>query len=166
MFFLLVLIFLLACLKWGDWKNWKCYYSTILFFIAGDYIEAYVTSVKSLWEYSATIFSGKVTHLVTSLIIYPSIILVLLPFYPKSGASKKALYILMWVLILTVLEYIEIKFGILVYSNGWCFMYSVLFDCVMIPLLILHQRKPPLAWLSALIFGSIIGFAFRLPVFN
>jgi hypothetical protein len=166
MFLLLVCIFLATCYKWGDWKNWKYYYPTILFFIAGDYIEAFATSEKSLWEYSATVFSGEVTHLITSLIIYPCSILLLLPLYPKSGAGKKFMHIILWVFVFTVLEYIEIKFKILTYYNGWRFSYSVLFDCVMIPLLILHQRKPPLAWLGALIFGSIIGFVFQLPVLH
>jgi len=29
-------LYLFAAWKWGDWKNWREYYPTILFFIIGD----------------------------------------------------------------------------------------------------------------------------------
>lgn len=32
---LLACLFILVCYKWGDWRNWKTYYPTILFLIAG-----------------------------------------------------------------------------------------------------------------------------------
>ena len=31
------LIIVVIARKWGDWRNWKQYYPTILFFIATDF---------------------------------------------------------------------------------------------------------------------------------
>jgi hypothetical protein len=31
-----VALFLFAAIKWGDWRKWRNYYPTILFFMVGD----------------------------------------------------------------------------------------------------------------------------------
>src|SRR5665648_236270 len=70
MILLLTCLFVLVCYKWGDWRNWKTYYATILFLIAGDFIYYYVAGAKPLWQYTSKLFPGTITTLIISLIIY------------------------------------------------------------------------------------------------
>lgn len=160
----LALVFIAITLKWGDWKNWKSYYPTILFFVAGDFIHTYLTAPKPLWRFSTTVFPGSISHLIADLIIFPCIILIFLPTYTKLGEIKKVLYIALWVCIIAIIEFIGLKFGHYAYFNGWRFAYSVIFDCLLFPLLIIHHRKPPLAWLLSLIAGISIMVLFRIPL--
>lgn len=45
---ILVLVFVIIAWKWGDWKNWKLYYPTILFMILGDFVYIFLTYKKPL----------------------------------------------------------------------------------------------------------------------
>lgn len=162
MILLLACLFLLACYKWGDWRNWKTYYSTILFLIAGDFIYYFVAAAKPLWQYTTKLFPGNITTLIIALIIYPCTVLIFLPIYPESGAIKKGCYITVWVCLYAFLEYLALKYNYMQHFNGWHFAYSVLFDYMLFPLLLIHQKKPPAAWLLSCIFGFGIAFLFKL----
>ena len=65
--------------KRGDWRNWKKYYSTILFFILGDFIYLYLLSDHfPMWRYQPANNDGKMgltnTHISLSIIAikYPA----------------------------------------------------------------------------------------------
>jgi len=163
MILILVCIFILACYKWGDWKNWKSYYSTILFLIAGDFIYSFVSAAKPLWRYNSTIVSGTITGLILSIIIYPCTVLIFLPTFVNSGKMNKFLYITIWVCGFFGLEYLGVKFYYLSYFNGWCYAYSFIFDSILFILLVVHQKSPPLAWLISFIVGVSITLWFNLP---
>ena len=165
MVIMIALIWVLATIRWSRWKEWKTYYSTMLFFIAGDFIHTYVCAVEPLWRFSRDpLFSGVTEHLITSLVIFPCTVLLLFSFYPElESLTIRTLYIALWVLIYSTGEYLALKLGYYVHENGWTFTYSVLFDCLIFPLLIIHQRKPEIAWLLSLIMGSFITFWFKLP---
>jgi hypothetical protein len=162
-FIVLVLLFIFICYKWGDWKNWQSYYSTILFFIACDYIETFVSAAKPLWHYTATIFPGAVTHMIISLVIYPCTVLIFFSFYHNFSQLNKFLYLILWVGIYSLLEYIGLKFNFIVYFNGWNFIYSVFFDLIMFFILVVHQKSPPISWLLSLTMGITITWWFKLP---
>jgi len=166
MILLLVGLFVLACYKWGDWRNWKTYYPTILFLIAGDFIYYYVSAAKPLWQYTARVIPGTFTTLIIALIIYPCTVLIFLPLYPKSGAIKKVRYITIWVALYAFLEYLALKYNYMQHFNGWNFLYSVLFDYALFPLLLVHQKKSQVAWLLSSIMGIGIAFLFKLPALH
>ena len=163
MILLLAGLWCLICYQWGDWKNWKNYYPTMMFFIAGDFIYLYAARTKPLWQYTAKLFPGTITTLIVALIIYPCTVLLFLPSYSKLGAIKKICYIIFWICLYTLLEYLALKYNYLQHSNGWNFIDSVLFDCALFPLLLIHQRNPPIAWLLSCILGFGIAFLFNLP---
>ena len=164
---ILLLAFLfLVCYKWGDWRNWKTYYATILFLIAGDYIYYFVAGAKPLWQYTAKLFPGAIATLIISLIIYPCTVLLFLPFYPISGVIKKVRYITTWVCLYAFLEYLALKYNYMQYFNGWHFVYSVMFDYTLFPLLRIHQKNPPLAWFLSCILGFGIAFLFNLSAWH
>ena len=165
MIIIIALIWLLVTLRWGRWKEWKTYYSTILFFIAGDFIHAYISSVKPLWRFSSDpLFSGVIEHLISSLLIFPCTVLLLFSFYPESKSWKiKTLYITMWISIYSAGEFLALKLGYYFHANDWSLVDSIIFDCLLFPLLIIHQKKPQIAWLISLAIGSFITIWFKLP---
>ena len=162
MIVMLACLFVLACYKWGDWRNWKTYYPTILFLIAGDFIYYYVSAAKPLWQYTAKLFPGTFATLIIALIIYPCTVLLFIPFNPKSGAITKVCYITGWVSLYAFLEYLALKYNYMQHFNGWNFLYSVLFYYALFPLLLVHQKKPQIAWLLSCILGIGIAFLFKL----
>jgi len=162
MILLLACLFLLVCYIWGDWKNWKAYYPTILFLIAGDFIYYYVAGAKLLWQYTDQLFPGTIATLIIALIIYPCTVLIFIPLYPKSGVIKKVCNITVWVCLYAFLEHLALKYNYMQHFNDWNFTYSVLFDCALFPLLLIHQKKPAAAWLLSCILGFGIAFLFKL----
>jgi len=162
MILLLACLFILVCYKWGDWRNWKTYYPTILFLIAGDFIYYYVAGAQPLWQYTTKLFPGAIATLIIALIIYPCTVLIFLPFCLESGAIKTGYYITAWVLLYAFLEYLALKYNYMQHFKGWNFAYSVLFDYTLFSLLLIHHKKPPVAWLLALILGFSITLFFKL----
>ena len=163
MILLLAFVFILVCYKWGDWRHWKYYYSTIIFLIAGDFIYMYVASAKPLWQYTAKLFPGVTTTLIIALVIYPCTVLMFLPSCLESKVITKIYYITVWIGIYSFLEYLALRFNYMQHFNGWNFSDSVLFDCILFPLLLIHQKKAPVAWLLACILGVGITYLFNLP---
>lgn len=45
---LLGVAFILACAKWGDWKNWRLYYPTIVFLMFGAIMFDFLAYCKLL----------------------------------------------------------------------------------------------------------------------
>jgi len=162
---MIALIWALVTLKWGRWKDWKTYYPTIIFFIAGDFIHEYIAVAKPLWMFAPDpLFSGVSEHLISSLVISPCTVILLFTFYPKFKSwTIKILYLALWALIYASGEYLALKLGYFHYENGWSLAYSILMDCLIFPLLIIHQRKPQIAWMISLIAGIIIVFWFKIP---
>jgi hypothetical protein len=164
MILLLACLFVLACYKWGDCKNWRSYYPTMLFLIAGDLLYLYVSSAKPLWHYTAKLFSSTLTTLIVALIIYPCTVLLFIPTFNQLRSwGKKIVYIVIWVGLYFGLELLALKYDYMQHYNGWNLGYSLIFDCLLFPLLIIHQKRAPVAWLLAGFIGVGITFYFKLP---
>ena len=73
----LAILFLLVAIRWGDWRNWKRYYPTILFIIGSDLLKNAILHDHRMWEYQETVFAEEIFygHLVINLlvmaVIYP-----------------------------------------------------------------------------------------------
>jgi len=130
----MLIIFIILCYKYGDWKNWKKYHSTFLFFIIGDLILNLLTYKKPLWAYFPAFTNHTIISLLIDIILFPCTILVYIPHFPKLIINR-ILYILMWVTIYTTMEIIWFMFGNFRYTNGWNIYYSAIFNCVLFPLL-------------------------------
>jgi hypothetical protein len=61
------------------------------------------------------------------------------------------------------IEIIDLKIGIIEYNNAWNLWWSLLHNTIQFPLVALHNRKPVLAWIIALIFLGIIMLVFKVP---
>lgn len=159
---LLPLSWILAAYMWSDWRNWKNYYPTILFFILGDIIYNFVAYNYPLWEQKSSL-GVTFTVLLVAATIWPSSVLLYLSNFPIFGKLKKVLYILLWVTIFTLIEIGCFYFGNFKYSNGWNIWWSILFDFVLFLLLKIHHEKPLIALILASLLGTIIIYCFKIP---
>ncbi|HWQ43586.1 MAG TPA: CBO0543 family protein, partial [Desulfosporosinus sp.] len=157
-------IWILSAYKWSDWRNWKSYYPTILFFIVGDLIYNFVAYNHPLWELTSPRFGTTFSVLIMNATLWPASTLLFLTHFPFAGNLKKALYILIWVAIFTLVELFFSSFSYLKYSNGWNIGWSILFNTVMFPLLKIHHEKPQLAWPLAFLFGTIVIYFFDIAL--
>ena len=165
-FGLLSVVFILLTLRWGDWRNWRKYYPTIAFWIIGNYLYDTLTYNKPLWLYYAPMLNHTLNDLVWKFIIYPCSAMVFLYLYPESGTIPKLKYLASWIFAFSAMELLLHIFGYFLYYNGWDIWWSVAFNCMMFPLLRLHYKRPPLAWLGAIVAGVVIIVIFKIPVFS
>lgn len=141
----IMVLSVLVCYKLGDWRNWNKYYSTILFFIMGDYIYNILFHDNMLWLYVAPELNHTIINMLIGIFVFSSTVMVFIPYYPK-GVFKQVGYILLWVFIYITVEYIAWRLGSFTYDNGWNLLWSTVFCIVMFPLLQLHHKNPLLAW--------------------
>lgn len=163
-------LWLLASWKWGDWKNWEKYYSTILFFIMGDFIYLYLLSdFYPMWKYTPQQFDSSIgftnTHisLLIMYIKYPATVLIYLAKFPQQNRVKQFFYFMGWVLFYSINEVVDIQLKFLKHFNGWNIWWSVLFNIVMFLVLLIHYKKPPVAWLISFCFILILWNFFEVP---
>lgn len=155
-------IFVLIAWRWGDWKNWKTYYPTILFFITGNFLYDLLTYNYPLWAYESPLLKTTFSDLLFSFVFFPATILLYLPHFPK-GLVKQAVYVLFSVIIYTIVEIVSYSFEFFSYHHGWSICWSVLFNIIMFPTLRLHHKKPPLAWFISFLVAAGVLFYFNVP---
>ena len=160
---ILIIVSVFLCWNYGDWKNWKLYYPTILYLIIGDLSCEILTFGKPLWSYTTMFLSDITTDFLVIVFIYPCTIILFLTYYPKLF-KKQVAYILLWVFIYSSVEYISSIIGGFSYSNGWTMGWSILFNCIMFPLLYLHYKRPLCVWLISMALACMILYIFKIPV--
>ena len=156
------LIMVAISLKWGDWKNWQRYYPTMLFFASGDFIYMLLTYNHPLWEFESPLLKTTLSELWISLVGHPATVVLFLSNIPK-GRLKQALWVLFWIFVFTIIEIVSHWLGFCSYHNGWSVWWSVLFNCLMFPLLWIHYKKPVWALPIAIMMGILIISYFRIP---
>jgi hypothetical protein len=157
----------MSAFKWGDWRRWEKYYPTILFVICLDLFSSILMYEHPLWVFKESLFLPG--HILTDFLItffmFPSVILIFLANYPKKKLPQIR-WILLWIFIFSLTEYIAIISGLATYRNGWNLVWSVLFNCVMFPTIIIHHRQPLWAWLAGILIGSFIIIHFGFSIHN
>lgn len=163
---LISIVWIIITKKWGDWKNWKSYYGTILFLDFGDMTYNYVFQHKPLWYHVSPILSTKQIEFLFLYIIYPCILLLMLPYYAKPKSLKNyIIYTLSWIISFSAIELVFYKLGFILYMNGWNYYLSVLFYFLLAPIMILHHFKPLWAILVSALCGLIMAQIFLGTIF-
>lgn len=157
-----ILIFILGAYRWGDWKNWKKYYPTMLFFAMGDLIYISVFHNKALWKFPSNFLVASLDELLLIFMIFFPTTIWFLSNYPKKLFAQIA-YNVAWIALYMFIEVVDLKLGIIEYYNGWNLWWSLLHNTIQFLLIALHHRKPVLAWTIALIFLAIIMNIFKVP---
>ncbi|WP_373687524.1 CBO0543 family protein [Clostridium estertheticum] len=156
------LVSIYICYKLGDWENWIKYYPTILFFILSSVVCIVLTYDHPLWLYKPQILNHTFTDLLISITVYPCTIMMFIPHLPKK-LPKIILHISIYVAVYTIPELIAVKLGYFTYHNGWNIWYTIIFNYIMFPIIILHYKKPLYAWLIALVSPHILFFLLKIP---
>ncbi len=162
LFIFFSVISILICYKFGDWRNWKKYYPTILFFILSNVVCIVLTYNHPLWLYKPTILNKTFSDLLIAITVYPSTIMLFIPNFPNKK-TKITIHISYYVAIYTIVEFIAHKSGYFTYYNGWNIWCSLIFNYIMFTVLFLHYKNPLLAWIIALTSPHILFYIFKIP---
>lgn len=159
----LILIFVLAVWRLGDWQNWRKYYPTVLFVMVINLGVSFITYHHILWNYSPDILikTQSTVELVNSFIMLPAAVFTYLSRYPINNKFHQYGYILLWVVIFSGLEYVDTTLGGITYKNGWSWHMSSIFDIAMFSIIRMHHINPLRAWTITLVLTVVI-----LVVFN
>lgn len=157
------LLFIFALIRWGDYKNWKSYYPTILFISTGDLIYNFWTKDDKLWQWYSPVFTHTFIDFLWLFTVFPATILIYLPNFPKEN-KRKFIYVFYFIIIYSLIEYLIFVAGYIKYFNGWSYWNSFLFYFAMFPVLRLHQKRPILAWIVYFILAFSILHAFEIPL--
>jgi hypothetical protein len=164
-------LFLIAGVKWGDWRNWSKYHSTILFFWFGDLLYNLLCKNYLMWEYKETIFGQNLlpNHLAVSLLImfvaYPATVIIYLGNMPKEK-SRIILWLIFWVSLYSLVEYINLRYLNLVsHHHGWSMGWSVLFNLIIFSMLLLHFKHQVAALLISIPIILFFVIFFKVPIY-
>jgi hypothetical protein len=155
--------FVFSCWKWGDWKNWKLYYPTILYMILVNFLTHYITAHYPLWEYNYKFLNSTLIDIFVSFTVFPSTVILYLSHYPKKK-SKQLMYILLWASLFFLLEAICSYLGFFVHKNGWSLWWSAGFDIGIFIMIRLHYKHPLLAWPISAAMMAISFYILKLPI--
>lgn len=159
---LIALLSIFICYIFGDWRNWKGYYSTILFFILANVVCMLLTYNHQLWCYESKLLNCSFCDLLICITVYPSTVMVFIPHFPKE-IKKIVPHVSFYVAIYTIAELISLKLGYFTYDHGWNIWCTLIFNSIMFPILYLHYKKPLYAWVIALISPHILFFIMKIP---
>lgn len=166
---ILYIAFIVAACKWGDWKNWKKYYPTYLFWIGGDFFYNALLHNHRPWYFTKGIIGENFLHghliicIFIMLFSYTSTLLIYLGRFPEQR-MKQCFWILLWVFIFSSIEFVShTYFHLIVYQYGWNIYWSMLFNLVMFTVLKIHFNKPWLAWIISILFLIFLANIFNIP---
>ena len=158
----MALTWVICAYKFGDWKNWRKYYPTMLFFGMGDLIYISVFHDRPLWMFSTDFLVPSLNELFVIFTIFFSTTLIFLSRYPDKLSSQLK-YNTFWILLYIGIELATGAIGMIESHNGWNIKWSILHDTIQFPLIALHHKRPVLAWTIALVFLVLIMKTFGVP---
>lgn len=164
-----IVIVLLITYKWGDWKNWKQYYATILFFILGNFIYLAIFHEPELilWQIESDYIHCPFVDFYLTFCLIPCTILLFFSYYPMHrNILRQITYMLLWSFLYTGVELVSININLISHHNGWSIFHSFIHNCYQFPLLKLHQEKPLIAWLFSFILLGLFIYVFNVPFFK
>ena len=161
--------FIVLIVAWGfsDWRNWKKYYSTMLFVMTLSLVVSLLTYNKSLWYFAGTSFlpNHTLTDLFMVYLYYPPLILIYLSHYPfKKRLINQISYILLWTLMWAVVEGFYVLVGLNIHHNGWNIGWSTFIWFCMFIGIRLHFTRPLLTWILCFVLTVFMIIYFHIPI--
>lgn len=151
--------------RFTKWRNWREYYPTILFMIAVNLTASCITHNQRLWIFCESSF--LTTHMISDLfhtfITFPCTVLLYLSHYPRQR-THQVYYTLTWAFLYSWAEFCFACLGLVTYTNGWSLAWSVIFNCVMFPILRVHHSNPLLAWALSITVTIFIWYHFNFSL--
>ncbi|WP_270179435.1 CBO0543 family protein [Alkalihalobacillus sp. CinArs1] len=159
-------LFLLASIRYGDWKNWQRYYPTMLYMVINAVLYNVITYEYPTWEWEDVTGVFPNHTLLDFWIIFtqfPVVVLIYLTNYPTSF-KKRLIRFLVWVGIFSGLEAIVLQVDYIVYNNDWSLWWSILFNVTTFTFIPLHQRHPIFTWVLSFVFIAMLCMIFEVPL--
>ncbi len=155
---------ILAAWKWGDWRNFQKYYPTMLYVLSISMIYEFLTKDFAIWTFHPDfLFNQAIVVLLHAVISVPFTIFIFLSRYPTEGA-KIFFHYLIWIGIYIGAEEILSVTRRITYEHGWSLWSSLVFDCIMFPMIRLHYKKPIIAWIFTFPIVIAYMFIFKVPI--
>lgn len=161
------ILIIYAVWRWADWKNWRKFHPSMLF--AGGMILLYnvlaLTHKYFLWKMEPSLLTYSVEEIIHAFILLPGTTLIFLSRWPENGnKAQKAIYFLKWIALYSLIEFLLSNLGAIQYHHGWNIGLSILFYCVMFPGILLHYKKPGLAYPFFILITILGAKIFSIPV--
>lgn len=161
LYFTFIFAWVIITYRIGDWRNWRLYYPTILFFCCGNLIGFEVYHNHLLWEFKGSFLSHVTIDIIQIVFIFSCTTILFLQYYPQK-IVRQILYILLWVCIYSIIEYFFSLLGGIVHHNGWTLWWSIIHNIYQFILLRIHHKQPILAWILAFIMLGIVTSIFKV----
>ncbi|MRG87119.1 CBO0543 family protein [Salinibacillus xinjiangensis] len=153
-----------AVWRWGDWRNWEKYHTTMLYFALGNLLYNFLTAHYFLWRLDADFLSNHtLTEMLYTFIVFPGTALLFLCNMPEEK-RRRNVHIVKWIFIYALWEAFFVLTKSIEYQYGWGYWWSVGFDTFMFPMLLLHYKKPLIAYLLSIPIGIFFIWWFNVPV--
>jgi hypothetical protein len=163
-----VIFFIIIGSVFGVWRSFAQYYSTLLYWIIANLIYELLLSSFQVWEFKPVgidhflLPTHNAISMAIAFIIYPFVLPVFLGRLPERLWGQ-AVWILAWSIFFTGVELVAYINDSIIHHHGWSFSWSFLFNIVTFTLLIVHYRKPWIAWLLGGIFIAALYLIFDVP---
>jgi len=166
MHIVIILWAVFAAWRWGDWKNWQKYHSSMIFYPFANLVYGLLVNNHDffLWRYHGHfLFSEETADLFHSTITFPAVTLTYLSNYP-TDRLKQALHITKYVVIYVVVEIIALQLNVITYSYNWNLLWSIWFNIVSFSVIRLHHTRPLLAYGISVLITSYLLWQFGVPL--
>ena len=161
MIILIAAVCALSCYKWGAWRKWREFYPSILFLIIGDMAYNFVFHDYSLWCYAGFV-NHTVANIIAMFLVFPPVVILFLSHWPQKW-TRKTLYVLVWSIGFTLLEYSSLCLCLFTHHNGWNIFWSFTLYILGFAIVRLHYRHPLLVWPICAALAAVTMFIFKLP---
>jgi hypothetical protein len=174
MIIVLLLFFVAAGWRFGNWKEFHLFYPTLLFFIIGDLLSQFLLYDYSMWEFQpvgpldkSLNLNHTTIALLKMLIQYTATIAIFIGRLPETLRGR-ILWVLFWTAIFGTTEGLFQLAGNMAYYHGWHFGWDIAFNIMMFSLLIIHHKRPIYAWIisAPIIIGLLFLFDVPYSVFK
>jgi len=164
----LILWSIFAAWRWGDWRHWKQYHTTMLFMALSSAMYDVLVNDGSfyLWRYVGNpYFSEEMASLLYTTVAFPATALIFLSNFPDEK-WKQVCRIGKYVAIYVILEIVGLYFGTISHAHSWNIWWSTLFDLVMFSILRLHHTRPLLAYVLSVGIAAYLMLHFQVSLWD
>jgi hypothetical protein len=153
-----------AVWRWGDWRNWQKYHTSMMYFALGNLLYNYLTSAHFLWRLAPDAWTNyTITEMLYTFIVFPATSLLFLSNFPQ-GIMRQLKHYAVWIVLYISVESLFTVTGRIEYQYGWNLGWSALFNVLMFPMLRLYYLKPLLAYPVSAGLCDMWLWLFNIPV--
>ena len=132
------------------WKQLPKYYPNILYVVMFNLIYYFLVGNKLLWELQSSIINRKTLKIIHICMINPLLILLYLANLPNT-LVKQFIYVVRWITISTMVEWLFYKKGKISFYHGWNLGWSMVIYIKMYIFCLFFKKKPFLTLILSII---------------